>query len=807
EYIKKIKTLLEKHGIRAGIVYAKEKSALQDFLKGEVDVLLGVAIYYGLLVRGLDYPDVIRYAVFVEVPRFKFSLEVEEPNPIRLLQLLTNIHDVLPEEDKRNVEKYIALLKSRLSELDPSKILLLLEALREGKKLEGRLKQFVNLLYTVRDYTMNLLKRPEVIEGLEELPYLSLRRENGSLYILVPDAMTYLQASGRTSRMYVGGISKGLSLVLTSDEKLLNGLIRQTKWYSEDVTWNPWDIEKVKKVIVEVDRDREKIKRVLRGEVLKAGIEPVKTALLVVESPNKARTIASFFGRPNIKRVGKHPVYEVGTGDFLLSIFASGGHIYDLVTKEGFHGVLKLNGTFTPVYTTLKRCLSCGEQFTDEVENNTCPLCGSKNIVDSIEIVKVLREIAREVDIVLLGTDPDTEGEKIAWDIALSILSYTPTAQRIEFHEVTKKAIVEALKNVREINKQLVEAQIVRRVEDRWIGFELSKKLWEVFGLKTLSAGRVQTPVLGWIIERYHEHLKSRRPVFFVRLENGLTVAFDNIPIEKGTRRREIEEKIKQQKAIIKRIHSEIRTVNPPPPFSTDTMLREAVRTLRLSVEKIMNIAQDLFELGLITYHRTDSTRVSPTGRAIAREYIYEKFDKEMFVPREWMKEGAHECIRPTKPLDAEQLGYMIREGIIKIARPLTRAHFLLYDLIFRRFIASQMIPAKAVYEKYSITVMEVSKTIEGYTKILEPGFTQIYPILVKIYELKEGPMKIVEVTSKRIATVQLYTQADIIQLMKERGIGRPSTYAKIIKTLLERKYVVESKKGKLIPTMKGIKV
>ncbi|MCD6369643.1 MAG: reverse gyrase [Thermoproteales archaeon] len=807
QYAKTLVEMLRENGIKAELIHAREKKALEDFIQGKLDVAVGVAIYYGLLVRGLDYPEVIRYAVFAGIPRFKFALELTEPNPSRLLQLLINIREVLEGEELRVAEKYIVFLRRIFMELDKTKLVILFEALKEGRELSGTLRRYQERVLVATGFLRELLSRRDIINKLKHLPTISIKEEDGRLFIYVPDVMTYLQASGRTSRMYAGGISKGLSVVIIDDEKLFNGLVRQSKWYSEDVEWQPWGEKRIEKILVEVDRDREKIRKILEGSIREAGIEPLRTALMVVESPNKAHTISTFFGRPSIRRIGRYPVYEIGTGDLLLNIIASGGHIYDLTTKDGFHGVEISDGHFTPVYTTLKRCRQCNEQFTDEGDGKTCPNCGSSDIYNSIEIINVIRSLAQEVDVVLIGTDPDTEGEKIGWDIAITVKPFTSGIKRIEFHEITKRAIIQALKNPRSLNENLVGAQLVRRIEDRWIGFELSKKLWSYFGQKTLSAGRVQTPVLGWIIERYNEHLKSRKLIFYVTLSNNLQVAFDNIRLE-GRKKKEVIEELKGYTVTLKRVSSNKVTLNPPPPFSTDTMLTEAVRALKTGVDEVMRLAQDLFELGLITYHRTDSTRVSSAGRKIAREYISEKYGEEMFVPREWMKEGAHECIRPTRPIDVDQLSSLIREGVLRIARPLTRRHRRLYDLIFRRFIASQMAPAELIQEEYLVKLGDYSRKIGGYTKVEKEGFLKVYPSVKLLPYLKEGEYSIINIKAVKIATTPLYTQADVIRLMKERGIGRPSTYAKIVKTLLDRGYVFESKKRKLlIPTKKGIEV
>ena len=259
-------------------------------------------------------------------------------------------------------------------------------------------------------------------------------------------------------------------------------------------------------------------------------------------------------------------------------------------------------------------------------------------------------------------------------------------------------------------------------------------------------------------------------------------------------------------KAIIREVQRTKKNISPPPPFTTDTLLREANSILGLDVDRTMKIAQDLFESGLITYHRTDSTRVSDTGLAVARNYISEKFSPSSFVPRRWDEEGAHECIRPTRPLDTDGLMQMIRQGILQLQVNLTRDHIRLYDLVFRRFIASQM-PSSKVLE---ITVRVVGPYFEKefvFTKeVLEDGFAKILPLKVRKMG-DEGEYIIEDATYKKVATVPLYTQADVIRLMRERNIGRPSTYSKIVKTLLDRKYVIPVKGGKLVPTGLGRQV
>ncbi len=325
----------------------------------------------------------------------------------------------------------------------------------------------------------------------------------------------------------------------------------------------------------------------------------------------------------------------------------------------------------------------------DWEKKGVCPRCGSTNVRDALENVVAMREIAQEVDEILIATDPpDTEGEKIAWDIRNVLAPYTPNIKRIEFHEVTRPAIMKAIQEARDVNENRVNAQIVRRIEDRWIGFELSQELQRVFESYNLSAGRVQTPVLGWIIERYKEFTESEVYFLGLTLENGLQVT-----IELGKDGKDVEP---PEYVIVEEVQLEERELNPAPPYTTDAMLKDASTFLKLSAPETMRLAQDLFELGLITYHRTDSTHVSNTGIEVAKEYITQELGENYFKPRPWGgEEGAHEAIRPTRPIDTGRLMQLIRDGIIQLSRNLTRNHYRLYDMIFRRFMTSQMTPSE----------------------------------------------------------------------------------------------------------------
>ena len=547
------------------------------------------------------------------------------------------------------------------------------------------------------------------------------------------------------------------------------------------------DLEKIRK---ELDEERKEVREILEGKISAETAELVKSVLFIVESPNKARTIASFFGKPSIRKIGPLRAYETTTGNYILTILATKGHIFELTLKEeGAYGVLKENNLYVPIFSPIKKCKDCGHQFTD---SDKCPKCGSTNIDDAMDRIKALRELAEEVDYILIGTDPDEEGEKIAFDVYNILRPYKEKLFRAEFHEVTKFAILKALEELREVDKNRVKAQLVRRIEDRWIGFALSQRLWAAFKKKTLSAGRVQTPVLGWVIKRFEEYKKNRAYFYALKFDDFEIVFSSDKKIESKTRKVKI---IKASETIVEK--------NPLPPYTTDTMLRDAVMELKLSVDKIMQLAQDLFELSLITYHRTDSIHVSAVGIQIAKDYIGTKFGEEYFKGRGWGPEGTHEAIRPTRPLDTETLIKMLQEGELQISG-LTKYHIRLYDLIFRRFIASQMIAVKLKEAKFIAQWENLKTEIEGPIEIISHGWDLVKPI--ELLKAKEGGFEAKEIKSWIGSKVSLYTQADLIQLMKERGIGRPSTYATIVKKLFDRKYIVE-KKQKIIPTKRGIAV
>ncbi|MEB2836225.1 MAG: reverse gyrase [Desulfurococcales archaeon] len=860
EAAERLASMLRDAGLRAEAYHSKKPlSIIEEFARGELEVLVGVANYYGTLVRGLDLPERVKYAVFAGVPRHKFSADGGEPHPTRMLRLLALLAESKIEEVASEARRHMAALRRLVRNLSPAALQAIAERVSRGDVSRQDATWTVMEAYT---FLRNALQDPEVWEEFKRRSDVAVVAEEGRLYLLVPDAATYLQASGRTSRLYAGGITKGLSIVVVDDSRLINGLIRRTRWMA-DVNWVPLkelDLEAVKR---EIEENRRGVSSVLRGEV--KNVDLVRTALLIVESPNKARTIAGFFGQPSVRILeGGTRVYEVATGNFILMIAASGGHVYDLVDSIGegdlppglprgidIFGVYKTDSSFTPVYTSLKRCLDCGYQFVEETDR--CPRCGSTRIKDSRRTVEDLARLAWEVDMVLIGTDPDTEGEKIGWDTSLLLRPYSRAIARLEFHEVTRPAILRALRELRDFDQRLVDAQIVRRVEDRWIGYTLSPLLWcdfwpryycteKLAGLTkgrsgrwlarelercrsmrynyALSAGRVQTPTLGWVVARTEE---AKKRILSVTLRiDGVALSFRE---DEAPEARAVAEAAKgaERRVTLEIIEAERRkeALPPPPPYTTDAMLADASRFLGLGAPETMALAQNLFEWGLITYHRTDSTRVSDRGIEVAREWISSAFPdiaRDILRPRKWGEGGAHEAIRPTRPIDAETLERLIEEGIIEVAGTLTRRHLRLYDMIFRRFMASQMREASITRARYILRIPEagVELAVERLVGIgsageprprpndVEAGFLLVWHPFFKVQKpLPAGRIEaLVEV--RRVRKTMPYSQGELIEEMKRRGIGRPSTYAKIVDTLLRRGYVARVASTRLIATPRG---
>ena len=768
---------------------------LDRFVKGEYEVLLGVASTRSPLARGIDLPERIRYVVFAGVPRREIAIGRDEYRPQMLLSVFKHVAPLLDgplAEEAVRVTGALSRVVPTVSEV----VERVRAAIQSGAKLEGFEGHVQELVMRARDLLARIMT-PERVAVLSERADIQLKVTQEGYSLIIPDVDGFIQASGRCSRLFAGGITRGVAIVLVDDEKAFHGFRKRLESLYDE-TLEPYELQKVEEDFRKVDEDRKRVMLVRSGQIEPERFDVMKNALVIVESPTKARTIASFFGRPARREIGDLTAYESVSGQALLTVVASGGHVFDLTTSGGFHGVLQLDSRYVPIYTPIVRCLDCGNQFVDA---ERCPRCGSDRVRSKMEVVRALRSLAMEANEVLIATDPDAEGEKIGYDIYCAVRPYNDNVRRLEFHEVTRRALAAALASPRGIKEGLVEAQLLRRIEDRWVGFELSRRLQQHFGRKTLSAGRVQTPVLGWVVERTVE--ASRKiPALTVVLEDGMRVEFLN-PVD-AERARELYEKGELYCDVVE-VASEVREVHPLPPYTTDSMLRDAWQFFRMGATETMEAAQTLFESGLITYHRTDSTTVSTAGLNVARSYIEEKFPGS-FRPRTYAREGAHECIRPTRPLDERMLSYYVQSGALTTAARIGRRELALYGMIFRRFIASQMPEARVRYQTVSFRLLGNSVQQERAVEVLEEGFLRVNPVVNVQQPIVPGRRRVREIAFRRVPAARLLTEGEVIALMKSRGIGRPSTYAKIVRTLYDRNYVIQ-RAGRMIATKLGKQV
>jgi len=894
EIIETLQNSLKNIGLNAVGVTAEDSRSVQnlvnDFREGKIDVLIGKASPYGLLVRGLDLPERIRYAIFVEVPHYSIKLDVK-PNPIYLSFVIRRISPAL--KNRKEVLEKIRSLASHLIWLKPQEVKDLEEKLSNelsNKDIETLIKVYKEKLdIEPEDHKINVilstLELCKIIKDfLSDSPIKMLekttvpfdvRTENGKeeIYILTADIKTYIQASGRTSRLFAGGLTKGLSIIISQNETLIKELDTKLLWAS-DTNLIPLSEIDLDKLIEEIDEDRKKVLLAWEGKIPAKG--HLQTCLFIVESPTKAKTIASFFGRPSRRFLPGLVAYEVIMGGkYLATIVATLGHLTELITHKfipvfdyvrengklvpvvkGYkveelewpYGIviMKVNGEtkYLPIFGPRVTCNACGYTFIpyfsidpadekmfkktieflrfskhDEIElifTKTivplkCPRCGeSENLYDRSILLESLRKLASESELVIIGTDPDIEGEKIAWDIAILLKPYAKEIKRAEFHEVTRSAIEEALNNLRDIDINLVKGQLLRRIEDRWIGFYLSMKLRDILEERNLSAGRVQSPVLNWIIDFYKEW-KEKEEITIIEPIKGIELR--------------IKGKVQPIRISLVDVKHEEKTIYPPPPLITDTLLNYASNLYGMSANETMKNAQKLFEMGLITYIRTDSTRVSNLGIYLGKRLVSEEYGEEYHVPRSWAKkgeEGAHECIRPTKPLMLHELKEAIERGEIALTEELPASAFNIYDLIVRFFMASQMKEMKVNMIEYTFEIeyeidgkRKVEKVIvNGYDHVIYPGFSvALTPRMLKIvtptklpslskgYEFDKS--KIV-VTVKKVPKGRLPTEGDIVRMMKEKEIGRPSTYANILTKLKERQYVKLVQGRFLTPKIRG---
>ena len=500
--------------------------------------------------------------------------------------------------------------------------------------------------------------------------------------------------------------------------------------------------------------------------------------LVIVESPAKAKTIEKYLGKTYV-------------------VCASMGHVRDLPKSQ--LGV-DIENNYNPKYITIR---------------------------GKGELISNIRKLAKKSDKVYLATDPDREGEAISWHLANILKISEQDKCRIEFNEITKTAVKASIKSPRTINKNLVDAQQARRVLDRLVGYEISPILWK--NVKWgLSAGRVQSAALKLICEREEEinkfepkeywtidcKLKKDKKKFPIKLA---TYKGKKIELSKEEEANRVIEDIKENDFLIKSIKKGKRTKNPLPPFTTSTLQQEAVKKINFNTKRTMSIAQVLYEgveikgygtVGLITYMRTDSVRISDEAQGKALEFIKESYGDEYIPKNKRVYKGkknaqdAHEAIRPT-----------FVEITPEIAKKnLTTEQYKLYSLIWKRFVASQMESCELNTNSIEILNGDYKFRASGST-IKFDGFMKVYEYLneddessVVLPKLEEGELlKADELEASQHFTQPpaRYTEASFVKLLEEKGIGRPSTYVPTISTLLSRKYVNREKKT-LIPTELG---
>ncbi|MBX6423823.1 reverse gyrase [Thermosulfurimonas sp. F29] len=762
---------LRRNGIRAvSYLEASPEKLVEGLQRGDFEVAVGLAHLGNPLVRGLDLPEVLRYAVFVGVPKHVFSLRLEL-SPQNLYALLSALLPVFEGEEETEATAHLRYLRNYLT--------LRAEDLPRYPRIEARLRE-------IRHFLETRLSESAFRERLRSSEEVFLEEREGELFVVVGDAAAYLQASGRVSRLSARGVLPGLSVVLAESRRALASLKHRLRFFlGEPPDFRPLpelNLEEVSRRLTEARRG------------LREGRTPkVRSTLLVVESPHKARTIASFWGRPSHRRLGRVVVYEIPTEDRLLMVTASLGHVFNLSRRRGLFGVFSEDGRYRPLFDTIKRCQDTGEELVDPEEvKERCP---GGRVWDKGEILAALARVAFSADEVLIGSDPDAEGEKIAYDLMISLRPYQANIRRLEFHEVTPRALREALARPQDFNTARVKAQLARRVADRWVGFALSRYLWRVFSRRGLSAGRVQTPVLGWVIERAREAGRKRYLLSFRLGGRRFT-----LELEDGRRARSLKEEFGTLRwEVLEESEEEIPA---PSPFTTDTVLEEAHTRLGFTSRYTMTLLQHLFESGLITYHRTDSTRVSEAGRfQVARPYLEKTLGADFFFPRAWGEGGAHEAIRPTRPWDLRELRSRVAHGLLSLENE--RDALRLYDLIFRRFMASQCRNPRVKVARLRFTVSDFSWEDRAPVEMLRPGHDRLWEPLT-LFQPRGGPE---EIRLRSVSAKPLFTEGTLVQEMKKRGLGRPSTYAEIVSTLLSRGYVKAIKGGRLVPTHLGKEV
>ena len=500
-----------------------------------------------------------------------------------------------------------------------------------------------------------------------------------------------------------------------------------------------------------------------------------KKTLVIVESPSKAKTIGKFLG-----------------GHY--KVLASVGHVRDLPkSKLG----IDIENDFEPQYISIR---------------------------GKGDIIKELKKEAKNASKVYLATDPDREGEAISWHLAFLLGIDITTPCRIVFNEITEKTIKNAIKNPRPIDVDLVDAQQARRVVDRLVGYQISPLLWRKVR-RGLSAGRVQSAALKILCDRENE-IKSFKPEEFWNIlaefekDRNFTAKLaeykgEKIAIGNEAHANAVLADLRDGKYIVSSIEEKDRIRKAAAPFTTSSLQQDAANKLNFSTRKTMMVAQQLYEgveikgkgtVGLVSYIRTDSVRISDDARAAAKEYIVSKMGPEyyggtVYANKKKDVQDAHEAIRPSY---ADLEPDMIKDSV-------TRDQYNLYKLIWNRFIASQMAAARFKAVNAVINNGDYDFKATG-SKLLFDGFLKIYSSAKEKEEEKILPdirqgeeLKLVNVEGEQNFTQPpaRFTEASLVKELEDKNIGRPSTYAPIVATLLDRKYISKDKKA-LVPTDLG---
>ncbi len=494
--------------------------------------------------------------------------------------------------------------------------------------------------------------------------------------------------------------------------------------------------------------------------------------LVIVESPTKARTLARFLAPLRSDGATEGQGYEV---------VATYGHVRDLPQKK--IGV-KTDKGFEPEYVqTAKQ-----KQKTEEI-----------------------KRLSNKVTKIYLATDPDREGEAIAWHTS-QLLGASLPFKRIVFHEITEHAIKEALKHPRELDMKLVDAQQARRILDRLVGYKLSPLLWKKIR-RGLSAGRVQSVAVRLVVERERE-IEAFKPEeywqIFVDLQKVQGSKFKVqliAEIKNQIEAEEIEKKLLDTEYRVLNIEKKDFKRTPPAPFTTSTLQQAAANRLGWSAKRTMQVAQTLYEEGYITYHRTDSTNIAAEAAFMVSSFIVHEFGKEyalekprFYKTKSKVAQEAHEAIRPTD-VSAQPLA---------LSAQLNRDQEKLYEMIWKRFVACQMAEARGITVTVTVVAGEYKLQAKGDTITFE-GWYKLNGEMneLRLPEVSEGEkLMFVELTKEQKFTEAKarYNDASLIKALEEMGIGRPSTYAPTLSTIQDRQYVERIEK-RFKPTSLGIAV